>query len=307
MSRYRSLVLFICLSAVWGTAFTAIKAGLSYFPPVLFAAIRFDVAGLVILAYAVSKTGRWRPATSEQWTVVIVSGVFMIGGYHALLFVGQQYVTSAVAAIVVGLNPILTTGFARVLLPSERLSLVGVLGLVVGLSGVVVLAEPTRTMLLDASGGGVLLAVAAVASFALGSVLTRRSTAAPAIEIQTAWSMLVGALLMHGLSAGIGEHPGMIEWTLEAILALGFLSIVASGLGFLVYFDLLAKLGPVELNLVSYVVPVFAAITGYVLLGESLTPTTVVAFGLIILGFFLVKRRALLGEFRRLRQVPLGK
>ena len=53
MSRYRNVALFLALAAIWGSAFMAIKAGLAYFPPVLFAAIRYDVAGVLMLAYAV--------------------------------------------------------------------------------------------------------------------------------------------------------------------------------------------------------------------------------------------------------------
>ncbi len=306
MNRYRNLALFLGLAAAWGAAFAAIKAGLEYFPPVLFAAIRYDVAGLAMVAYAAYATGRWRPATRGEWSVVAVSGAFMIAAYHAFLFVGQQYVTSAVAAIVVGLNPVLTTGFARGLLPGERLTPVGVVGLLLGLVGVGVLARPDPSNLLDAGGVGVLLVFAATAAFALGSVLTRRSSADPGIELQTAWSMLLGALGMHAISVGLGERVAAIEWTLQGVAALAFLALVASAAGFLVYFDLLERLGPVEINLVSYVVPVFAALTGFVLLGEPVTATTVVGFLFVVAGFALVKRRAIAGELARVRGRPSG-
>jgi drug/metabolite transporter (DMT)-like permease len=300
VSRYRHAALFLALSAVWGSAFAAIKAGLAFFPPVLFAAVRYDVAGLVMVGYAASATDRWRPSGRGEWTVVATSGALMIAAYHALLFVGQQHVTSAVAAVLVGLNPIATTGFARALLPDERLTPVGVLGLLLGLVGVAVLARPEPANRLDPAGLGVALVFGAVVAFSLGSVLVRRATAAPSIELQTAWSMLLGALLMHLVSAGLGERPAAIDWTPAAVASLAYLAVVASAAGFLVYFDLLERLGPVEINLVSYVAPIFAALTGLALLGERVTASTVAGFLIVVTGFVLVKRRAISDELGRL-------
>ncbi len=142
--RFRNATLFVALAVAWGSAFTAIKAGLDYFPPVLFAAFRYDLAGLLMLGYAVYATDRWRPRSRPEWTLVGVGGLFMIAAYHALLFVGELGVSSAVAAIVVSLSPVLTTAFARVFLPEERLTVVGVVGLLVGFVGVVVLSNPGR-------------------------------------------------------------------------------------------------------------------------------------------------------------------
>ncbi|MFC6724828.1 EamA family transporter, partial [Halobium palmae] len=88
MSRYRNLVLFVSLAAVWGSAFMAIKAGLSYFPPVLFAAVRYDVAGVVMLGYAIYALDDPVPRGRGEWALVAVGSVLLIAAYHALLFVG---------------------------------------------------------------------------------------------------------------------------------------------------------------------------------------------------------------------------
>ena len=275
--------------------------GLEFFPPVLFAALRYDLAGLVMLAYAAYATDRWRPRTGSQWTLVAVGGALVIAGYHAFLFVGEQGTTSAAAAIVVSLSPVLTTGFARVFLPDERLTAVGVLGLLVGLAGVVVLSEPEPADPLDPRTVSLSLVFLAAVSFALGSVLTRRIDASLPVETMQAWSMLVGAALMHLTSAGLAEPASGVRWTPEAVLSLGYLVLAASALGFLVYFDLLDRLGAVEINLVSYASSAVAALTGLVLLGEALTPATAAGFGLILGGFVLVKREALREEFARRR------
>jgi len=300
VSRVRTLSLFLGLAAAWGSAFVAINAGLAYFPPVLFVAFRFDVAGVAMLAYAAYAVDDPVPRGRDQWTEVAVGAVFIIAGYHVLLFVGETdpAVTSAIAAVIVSLSPVLTTGFARAILPTERLTAVGAFGLLVGLAGAVILANPDPANL---TGGGTvakLLVLAAAASFALGSVLTRASDADLRIETMEAWSMLLGAGLAHLLAIAVGESVADAVWTTESLLALGYLAVVASGVGFLIYFDLLDRLGPIEINLVSYVAPVFAAAVGWLVLSEGITATTVVGFLVICVGFTIVKRDAIRAELR---------
>jgi drug/metabolite transporter (DMT)-like permease len=121
------------------------------------------------------------------------------------------------------------------------------------------------------------------------------------IETMEAWSMLGGALVMHAVSAALGESLADAVWTVESVAALAYLSLAASAVGFLIYFDLLDRLGPIEINLVSYVAPAFAALSGWLFLAEVPTVYTVVGFVLIFLGFALVKREAIRAELPRLR------
>lgn len=299
--RLRNAALFVALAVAWGSAFTVIKAGLEFFPPVLFAALRYDLAGVLMLGYAAYATDRWLPRGRPEWTLVGASGLFVIAGYHAFLFVGQQGTTSAAAAIVVSLSPVLTPAFARVLLPDERLTLVGTVGLLVGFVGVGVLTDPDPGNLLDARTVSLGLVLLAAASFALGSVLTRRLETDLPLETMEAWSMLVGALVMHGASLGLAESASDVRLTAEAVGSLAYLVVVASALGFLVYFDLLDRLGPIEINLISYATPVVAAVTGLLLLDETPTAYTAVGFVLILSGFVLLKRDAVRRELLRLR------
>jgi len=301
VTRYRNLALFLVLAAVWGSAFMAINAGLAYFPPVLFAALRYDVAAVIMLAYAGYVVDDPIPRGRGQWTLVAIGATLLIAAYHALLFLGEAdpAVTSAIAAVIVSLSPVLTTVFARALLPSERLTAVGVLGLLVGLVGAVVLAAPDPANLTGDGTFAKFLVFLAAAAFALGSVLTKAVDAELPIETMEAWSMLLGALIMHAVAVALGESMADVVWTAEAVLALAYLALAASALGFLIYFDLLDRLGPIEINLVSYVAPVFAALSGWVVLREGLTATTVVGFLCICVGFVLVKRAAIRDELRR--------
>ncbi|WP_158855170.1 DMT family transporter [Halorhabdus sp. CUG00001] len=298
--RYRNALLFVVLAAVWGSAFVAIKAGLAAFPPVLFAAIRYDIAGILVLAYAAIVTDPL-PRSRRDLAAIAVGATLLIAGYHALLFVGEQSTTSAAAAVVVSLSPVLTTGIARLALPSERLARTGLLGVALGFVGAVIVASPDPTQLLASDVIGNLLIFGAALSFAAGSVLTRWLDAEVSIETMEAWSMVGGAVVMHAISVGIGESPAAITWSPRALAALGYLSLVASAAGFLVYFDLLDRLGPVEINLVSYVAPIFAAIAGLVVLDEQIAPGTAGGFVVVLLGFVLVKRDAIRATYERHR------
>jgi drug/metabolite transporter (DMT)-like permease len=296
--------LFCLLAAVWGSAFMAIKAGLGtpaapayfYDAPVLFAAVRYDVAGVLMLGYGAWVTDRWRPRTRQEWLPVGVAAVFLIAGYHALLFVGERGTTSAAAAVIVSLSPVLTTAFARVLLPDERLTVVGLVGMLLGLLGVAILARPDPANLVGSRFEALVFGAALV--FALGSVLTQRLDTELPIETMEAWAMLGGALLMHAASVALGETVTGRP-PLEAMAALAYLAVAASAGGFLIYFDLLDRLGSIEINLVSYVAPVFAAIAGFAVLGEVIDLPTVVGFLVIIVGFVLIKRRAIRQELAR--------
>ena len=297
MNRYRNLGLFATLATLWGGAFVAISAGLSYFPPLLFAAFRYDIAGVVMLGYAAVAVEPWRPRDRAEWGQVAVGAVLLIAAYHAFLFVGQERTPAATAAILVSLSPVLSTGFARLLVPTDALSPAGVVGVLVGLVGVAVIVQPDPSNLLAADAVSKGLVFCAAAAFALGSVLTRRLETALPIETMEAWSMLGGAVVLHLVSLAIGEPLEPATWIHpEAIGALAALALGASAVGFLIYFDLLERLGAVEINMVSYVAPIVTAIVGWLYLDEAIETVTLVGFGLIAFGFVLVKRRAIRRE-----------
>lgn len=289
--RHRTATLFVLVGAIWGTSFPAVRAGVQVVPPVLFAALRFDATALLVLGYAVVVGYRWRPRR-EEWIGVVAGGATLVSLHHALLFAGQQYVTSAVAAVVVATIPILTAGLSGLLLPGERLTVVGAVGLALGFLGAAVVADPDPSALRSADSVGVTLVLASALAFALGTVLVERTRTDLPVAALQGWMMAVGAPLLHVASLVLGESQS-VEWTPTALVAFVYLVPVAGGAGYLAYFALLDRLGSVELNLVSYVVPVFAALMGWLALDEGLAPETAVGFGIVALGFGLVKRRAL--------------
>lgn len=289
-ARLSDLGLLVVLAALWGTAFVFIILGLRSFSPVLFAALRFDiVAGVMLAIAAVRRKGGLLPKGRAQWGAVALAAVFNVAGYHALLFWGEQFTTAGIGAIIVGLNPVLTTVFSRALLRDERVGLAAYAGLGLGMLGIVVLASLKGGSLLDARGIGELAVLGAVASWGLGSVLVKKSQHKMDVFAFIGWHSLIGALVLHAASAATEQAKAVFD--LDGSLSLFYLAIVSSAVGFVIYFTLLERVGPIRLNTVSHLAAAFATTGGFLILQEPIELRALGAYALIVTGFTLVQRR----------------
>ncbi|WP_226007661.1 DMT family transporter [Natrinema salinisoli] len=286
MVSSRIAVFFALSSLLFGGTFVAAKAGLAYFPPLLFVAFRFDVAAVVMLAYVglTSSRSELLPRTRGDVGAILATGVLAIGLTNALLFVGQQYVTSAVASIIYSLNPIMTPVFAAAILSDERLSPRGAAGMGLGLLGVGLVVSPDPANLLGGAVGKGILFVGAVAA-ALGAVLIRRADSDLSSTVRVAWGLPFAAALSHLLSWSGGESMAAISWTTEAVLALVYVSIFAGVVAYIAYFGLIDAAGAIHANLIFYVVPVVSTLGGWALLGETIDALAIAGFLTIFAGF----------------------
>jgi drug/metabolite transporter (DMT)-like permease len=300
MSRLRTAAVFVFMGLAFGTAFPAIKAGLADAEPLLFAAARFYLSAVLLGGLLLVSGREWRPRTRADWLVVAVGGVFNIGG-AGFLYLGQQFTTAGVSAIIFSLGPVLTVLLALVLLPGERASARTVAGVLIGLVGVGLVVRPSPAALVAPDLLGKLLVVIAIASLTLGSVLIRRVDAPISPTAMTAWTLALGAGLLHGASVALGE-PQALPTTPSFLAILAYLAVVPSGIAFALYFTLLRRAGPLQANLVVYVVPVVAVVVGWVWLGETLSPLSIVGFLVVFAGFVLIELDEvvdLVGEGRR--------
>ena len=296
--------LFVLLATLWGGSFVAIEVGLERLPPLFFAALRYDVAGLIVLGYAAVTRDRWLPARLPEWLAVGVGGVLLIAAFHALLYLGQGYVSGAIAAIVVSLVPLLTVLFDRSLLGEADLDVVGGTGLVFGFVGVAVVANPAAIATGSAALVGVALVFLAAVSFAFGSVATQPFRSRLPATAQLGWTMLVGGFVLHVGSVARGESLAVTAVTPPVLAAFAYLVVASSVVAYLVYFELLDRVGPAELNLVNYLVPVVAAVVSWALLGQVLGATALTGFAVVFVGFALLKRDTVCRLVRSHRAVP---
>ena len=305
-SGRRTLLLFVVASLTFGTAFVGIKAGLADVPPLLFAALRYDIGAVVLLSYVYWRGGYWRPRTRNDLVAVVVAGLFLSGLNAALLFSGQQFLTTGTAAVIFSLVPVLAPLFALALLPEERFDPTGMVGILLGVTGVAVIVGPSS---LSAAGEstllGVLLVGGAAVAAAFGSVLLRRTDRSIPGLGMTAWALLLAAVLVHGLSLLGGESPRDVTPTVRALAAVLWVGLPATAVAFPAYYGLIDRAGPVRANLISYTVPLVATGVGAVVLGEAIAARTVVGFAVVVVGFALVERRNLRDELRRQRGLPV--
>jgi len=297
-SRARDAGLFLLLTLLFGSGFPVIKAGLAFFPPLLFAAARYLLAAVLLVGYAAATRGRWRPRTPRDALAVLAGGTLFIGG-SGLLFVGQQFATSGVAAVLFGLVPVLTVAAGWFLLPAERPSERGLVGVLVGFVGVAVVVRPDPANLLGAGAVGKVLVLLAATSVSLGTVLVRRLQAPLSTLSLTGWSMFLGAGILAAFSAAIGESAASVRLTPASVALFLYLTVVGGAVAFVLYFALLARFGALEVNLVTYLNPVVAATIGWLFLGESVAAATGVGFLVVVVGFLLLKTREIAAELDR--------
>ncbi|MFA9517876.1 DMT family transporter [Halopenitus sp. H-Gu1] len=292
MKRASTTGLFLLLGLLWGGSFVAIELGLPHFPPVLFASYRFYIAGTAILGYAFITTDHWHPRRRAEWLVVGISGVLIIASTHAFLYLGVPFISGAVAAIIISFSPVLTAVFASRLL-NDRLTGIGLVGFVCGLIGIGLISKPDPANLLSANVIGVGLVFASATFWALGGVLTRPFRTDMPVQSLQAWAMLLGAPLLHGVAIARGESVTAVTWTPIAAGTLAYLGILAGAIAFLIYFELLDRLGAAEINLIGYLEPIAATGLSYLLLGRLIDTLSIAGFIAIFIGFTLIKHTAI--------------
>jgi drug/metabolite transporter (DMT)-like permease len=281
---------FLLLATLWGTSFVAIEAGLHYFPPLLFAGVRYAIAGVVVLGYAVLVADRWIPRDRDEWLGVAVAGAFVIAAYHGLLYVGELHISGAVAAVIVSLSPVLTATFAAALLPSQRIGPFEIGGFALGILGVIVIADPMSAGLGSSVLLGVALAFAGAVAFSLGAVLLRPLRTDFPIAALQGWAMVLGAGMLFVGAGLLGESPAAIVWNATSIASLTYLTALSGVVAFLIYFALLDTVGPTQLHLVGYAEPVVAAVGSWALLGSLIGAEAIVGFVAILAGFVVLER-----------------
>ncbi|WP_435116886.1 DMT family transporter [Halolamina sp. C58] len=275
--------MFVSLASIWGGSFVAIEMGLGSVPPLWFAGLRYLLAGAVISGVAAA-TGRFRPKDRSEWLSIALVGSFVVAGYHGLLYLGTAVISGSISSVIVSLSPVLTTVAAGALLADESPGVVDGLGLLFGLAGVVVIANPGGS---SVPLSGVALVFVGVALFATGSVgLRALDSGLPAASMQ-GWAMLVGSTMLVGGAVLRGERfpTGVVSG--DSALPFLYLVFGAAVVGYLIYFDLLSRIGPVRVNYVAYLEPVTAAMAAWAVLGRAPTTTTATGFLLVAAGFAL--------------------
>lgn len=267
------------LYIVWGSTYLAIRIGLESFPPFTMAALRFLITGAVLYAFL-----RWRGVNNPtllQWRNCAVTGTLLLGFGNGLVCWAQQSVSSGLAAVAVASMPLFAAVFGTFFGQwPRRLELIGLL---VGFAGVILLNLGGD---LAGSRLGALALLAAAASWAFGSLWSKRQDM-PEPMMNTAAQMLTGgaALTVLALLNGQGIPA---EPSLRAGLALAYLAVFGSIIGFSAYLYLLRTVRPALATSYAYVNPPVAVLFGALLAGERVHALDIVGMTVILGGVAII-------------------
>jgi drug/metabolite transporter (DMT)-like permease len=281
---WKTLLAFGVVYFVWGSTFLAIRVGVHEVPPLLFAALRFAIAGAAL--YGWTRLRREAAPKGRQWgSVALLASLIFVCDY-GLLFWAETRVPSGIAAVMLATIPAFIAIAEVLLLRTRRFTAPLAVALVVGLAGVAVL-----TLRSGGLGGaaisitGAVALVLAAVSWSVASVLTRRLPLPESKMVSSGAQMLVGGLLLVPVSAAFGEwprfHPSAVS--AGAWAALVYLIIAGSIVGFTAYLWLIHHESPTKVGTYAYVNPVVAVALGHWLGGEELGIRTVVGT-LLVLG-----------------------
>ena len=290
MSRHRLLVAagLGSLYVVWGTTYLAIRVAVGTIPPFLLAGIIFTLAGPVLYAVVAARGGQ--PAglpPARHWLSAVIVGTGMVTFGNGALMWGEQSVPSGVAAIVVATVPAWLALFARVFL-GERLRWPAITGLGLGFAGLVILVAPGGSRLGDLAGLGAVLLTAT--GWAAASVYSKRAPL-PSNAFQAAgMQMFCGGVVTLAIALAVGDVQRFSAGRVspQAWIAFGYLLVVGAVFAVGV-FQWLVRNAPLSVvGTYAYVNPIVAVALGALLLGEPVTPRTLVAGGVIVVGVALV-------------------
>lgn len=277
---------FFAIYVLWGCTFLAIRIAVEHIPPLQAAGIRFFIAGAVLCVWA-----RWRSApkpTLAEWRNLAVLGILMFLATYSALFWAEQRIPSGVAAVLVATLPIWTASLEVFAFRQERASLPLFAAIGLGFSGIALLTSGSR--------GGRLALVPCLAilggemCWALGSVLSR-SIRLPQSRSMTAGSeMLIGGIALLICSLLAGERPTSGKIPFQALLALAYLVVAGSLLGFTAFVWLLERVPATQVSTHAYVNPVVALALGAWLGGEQIGWRTFAASALILASVVAILR-----------------
>jgi drug/metabolite transporter (DMT)-like permease len=286
---WKTLLAFAIIYFVWGSTFLAIRIGVHELPPLLFAAMRFLAAGLILYGWMVAR-GEPSP-TMRQWLSICLLAFLIFVIDYGCLFWAEQRVPSGIAAVMMATIPVFIALFEILFLHTQRLSLRLAFALIVGICGVAVLMSHSLNLgTAPISRTGALALILGSISWSIASVLTRRLTLPGSKVMSSGAQMLAGGIMLTLASAAIGDlhnfHPSAISRA--AWLALLYLIVFGSLIGFTAYVWLIHHESPTKVGTYAYVNPVVAVLIGYFLGGEALGLRTILGTLFVLISVIVI-------------------
>jgi drug/metabolite transporter (DMT)-like permease len=280
---WKILLAFATIYFVWGSTFLAIRIGVLEVPPLLFAGIRFTIAGLLLYAWM---RARGTPSPSRgEWARLSILGILIFLLDYGCLFWAERRVPSGVAAVVLATIPVFLTLLDIAVLRTHRLTLRLAAALGIGVVGVAILMNNSLSLgeaPVDRPGAAALLIAAF--TWSIATILTRKLQLPASKPMSAAVQMLVGGVALFVAAAAFGEFRGFHAQnvSMRAWISLFYLITAGSIAGFTAYVWLLHYESPTKVGTYAYVNPVVAVTLGYFFGGETVGSRTLLGTLLVL-------------------------
>jgi drug/metabolite transporter (DMT)-like permease len=290
-SRARIAAAFAAVYIIWGSTYLAILFAIETLPPFLMAGARFLTAGVILYVFVRLREGA--ETGRGHWRVALAVGAMLLLGGNGAVVWAEQHVPSGVAALMVATVPcwmvFLEWGRPGGVRPTGMVFA----GLVLGTAGILILVGP------DALGSGrvdpvgALVLAAGSLSWATGSIYSRHARTPASPLLFTAMQMLMGGacLVAFGLLVGEAGRVDLDGVSLRSALALLYLILFGSLIGYTAYIWLLRVSTPAKVATYAYVNPLVAVLLGWALAGEALTTRMALAALVIVAGVVMITTR----------------
>jgi drug/metabolite transporter (DMT)-like permease len=289
-SRWKVIFAFGLVYVFWGSTYLGIGIAVEHIPPAMMCAVRFSIAGILMLAYC-ALTGRRIRFSPRQLFHFAAVGILLLMGGNLTLSYAELIVPTGLAALLVAVSPLWFLVLDSLLLGDHHISRRGKIGLAIGIAGMIVLIWPDLRN--NSSMGHRELAwslalLVGSFSWALGSVLSKKwQTVATDPFGAIAWQM-VFAGIANLIFALLVEKSSNVTWTLRGVSAILYLVVCGSWIGYTAYIWLLQHVPTSKVSTYAYVNPVVAVFLGWLILHERIDRYIAMGSAIIVASVVLV-------------------
>lgn len=286
--NFKAYLAWIAVCIIWGTTYLAIRIGVEDIPPMLFAGIRWIVAGIIFIVILLL-SGKSLPSKGNIKHIAVM-GIAMLGFGNGLVVIGEQWISSGLAALLITTVPFWIVGMESLLPSGPKLNYKIILGLFIGIIGISLIFGSDWDDLFKLEYLlGVLSIFGAVVAWSFGSVYSKYKKVGIHPLMSASVQMLIAGTLQTLLGIFLGEQHNII-YSQEGLLSLGYLIIVGSIFGYGSYIYAIEHLPLSLVSTYAYINPIIAVFLGWIVLDEKINFMIVAGALIIILGVILVKQ-----------------
>ena len=295
--------MLILLSAIWGSAFFAIKISVETINPITVASLRLIIGSIILFLYFKYKDLKF------IYSKKIIFQIFLIGFIgnfipFSLISWSEMYIQSNTAGLLLSVAPILTLIFSHFLTKDDKFSLLKFLSIIIGLIGVLFIFDIQNLIYKSDSSKFIipkLFIIIAAFGYVISSILAYNMRHMNSVTLTTFVTIFAALISIPFLI--YFEFKSISSYSLNSMISLFYLGAFPTALAFLIRFHIIAKAGPIFLSYVAYLIPVFAILWGYIFLNEKINSSTLVGVILILLGVFISQKNLVM---QKITQKSIG-